>query len=334
VYLQGGPFGPAGLPRCNMQHQQYMTGEWEMIPRQCWPADNLELGEFGYAYDFERNCNDQVHLCKPGASMCGLKAPVLARWRWQSALCSLLTFSAELFSAKIGNRFVVFVGDSLMVEQFESLKALMESQITRKQDWDFFETVHGGRFQVTGAWHLVGHGNESNPSHMSHIFSPMIVPGWRSTLSKADILVMNTGHHWHRVDPQFESYHTMVENVMLAISLDFHGSDIVFRTSTWGHHDCATFSTPVKDVPNADHDPYSWLRAIYADSIWSDMAPAHLPSNINFHVVNTSLTMLRPDGHVGVMVGSSGKAWEDCLHNCLPGPADYWNWLLYNALVS
>jgi len=64
------------------------------------------------------------------------------------------------------------------------------------------------------------------------------------------------------------------------------------------------------------------------------LAPAHLPSNINFHVVNTSLTMLRPDGHVGVMVGSSGKAWEDCLHNCLPGPADYWNWLLYNALVS
>ena len=25
---------------------------------------------------------------------------------------------------------------------------------------------------------------------------------------------------------------------------------------------------------------------------------------------------------------------QDCLHNCFPGPPDYWNWLLYHTIMG
>ncbi|CAN0493741.1 unnamed protein product, partial [Ectocarpus sp. 8 AP-2014] len=37
-----------------------------------------------------------------------------------------------------------------------------------------------------------------------------------------------------------------------------------------------------------------------------------------------SPTLLRPDSHIGN---------NDCLHYCIPGPADHWALLLYNILL-
>ncbi|KAL6982004.1 protein trichome birefringence-like [Sarracenia purpurea var. burkii] len=55
----------------------------------------------------------------------------------------------------------------------------------------------------------------------------------------------------------------------------------------------------------------------------------------------THLSLLRPDGHPGVYRQfqplaevKNGKAQNDCLHWCLPGPIDSWNELIMNMLST
>ena len=48
-----------------------------------------------------------------------------------------------------------------------------------------------------------------------------------------------------------------------------------------------------------------------------------------FRVVNSSITMLRGDAHVDRKRFLNGGAFTDCLHNCWPGPPDWWNLILY-----
>lgn len=71
------------------------------------------------------------------------------------------------------------------------------------------------------------------------------------------------GHHWHRRDVRFDSYHTMVRNVLQHLKNEFTGPHIVFRTSSWGHHRC--FSHPA-------------LPAARLSSAPSAVYPAMMPS--------------------------------------------------------
>jgi len=58
-----------------------------------------------------------------------------------------------------------------------------------------------------------------------------------------------------------------------------------------------------------------------------------------FHVLDVSMFELRPDGHVSQVFHDSADPEnkfrkEDCLHYCVPGPIDTWNYLLYHHLAA
>ncbi|DBA72303.1 TPA: hypothetical protein ACH3X2_010548 [Trebouxia sp. C0005] len=330
AYLQG---GPDKLPTCDFEQQNYLIGRWELMPRDCWPANNEELANFSYAHTIMRTCNPKIHMCEVGGNACPYKTPLFSRWRWRTQQCKLKTFNAATLSQSMADKRVQFIGDSLMVEQFNSLKALLQSQNLQEPEWGWFTTGHGANFRVYGTWHLVGNGSEGSPSSLEHIFD-VNHGGWRTVLPDADVLVLNTGHHWHRVDPDFSAYRIMVKNALQLIAREFRGSHVIFRTSTWGHYHCSGVSSPLQEVIHADEDHFNWRKPISAETVWSDLASTYLPAHVQFHVINASITMLRADAHVGRLVSSDHRSVEDCLHNCLPGPADYWNWLLYNTLVA
>ena len=320
------------MPMCDFAQQDYLKGKWQLLPRECWPADNFELADIAYAFDFTRNCDVNHNLCEPGATACGYKSPLYARWEWHTQKCGLRTFNATTLSLAMTATTVQLVGDSLMVEQFQSLKALMQPVIMQ-ESWGSFRTIHGAVFRVFGTWHLLGHGNESRPAHLSSMFD-VNQGGWRATLPDADILVINTGHHWHRVDPSFASYSLMVQQTLKLVAENFRGSAVVYRTSIWGHYGCSAEIGPIQKVVLAEQDKFDWGKPLGAETVWATFADAHLPAYTEFHVVNASITMLRADGHKGRAISNSGRSFEDCLHNCLPGPADHWNWLLFNILST
>ena len=70
-----------------------------------------------------------------------------------------------------------------------------------------------------------------------------------------------------------------------------------------------------------------WMRPIQSDHQWEQTAE-ELGMSDMFRVVNSSITMLRGDAHVDRKRFLNGGAFQDCLHNCWPGPPDWWNLIL------
>lgn len=103
---------------------------------------------------------------------------------------------------------------------------------------------------------------------------------------------------------------------------------------------CAAIRAPLRNAQEAldfgslDNDPYHWMSPIFREHSWGDIA-AELGMAHQFRFVNTSMTMLRGDGHLDKQQdANSDNVFYDCLHYCMPGAPDYWNWALHNQLLS
>ena len=124
---------------------------------------------------------------------------------------------------------------------------------------------------------------------------------------------------------------------MTALKTEFKGSHLVFRTSNWGHHECQNIMHPLANVSVAlnfmENDPYQWMRPIRSEKVWSDLA-AEVGLSSKFQFNNASITLLRGDGHVDQQHTPAGAPFFDCLHNCMPGVPDFWNWLFFGAVMS
>ena len=319
-----------------MNTQDYMEGNWQRVNKQCRPHTLEELGT--YAYPYKSDCNPWAHLCTPETDVCRRKALRISRFAWYPTKCSLDTWNATKLSKELGSRTVVYAGDSISVQQFFSLKQMMAPVITNlsdpKPDWTHFNTVDGGRFRVAGTQFLVGEGMDKTENQSLHVLPDS---HWLQQAKTADILVMNTGHHWHRRDQAFENYQSMARNVLKTLQKEFKGQHIIFRTSNWGHHECQNIVHPLANLSVAlnfmENDPYQWMRPIRSEAIWYDIAK-DLGMSSKFSFNNASMTLLRGDGHVDQQHTPAGAPFFDCLHNCMPGIPDSWNWLFYNTIMG
>ena len=81
-------------------------------------------------------------------------------WSWYPELCSLEAFDAHKLSQRLGPRYVLLIGDSLMVQQFAALAAIMRQAVSDatdpQPDWEHFYTMDGGMFQLEGIQFFVG----------------------------------------------------------------------------------------------------------------------------------------------------------------------------------
>ena len=60
--------GENGLPRCDMNKQDYLVGQWKRIPRQCRPKSFDELATYAYPYVYD--CNPASHQCLAEDDIC------------------------------------------------------------------------------------------------------------------------------------------------------------------------------------------------------------------------------------------------------------------------
>ncbi|KAK9791376.1 hypothetical protein WJX73_005507 [Symbiochloris irregularis] len=151
-----------------MNEQEYLRGMWKPLRRQCAITSLEQLN--AHAYPYESDCNPAVHLCTPDLDHCATKVLKIAQYQWIPQKCNFDPFDASRLSAHVGRRRVLFVGDSIQVQQFASLRHLMRHTINADkdplpQDWHLFLTMDGGRFMVEGAQFLVGPemGEPGNP---------------------------------------------------------------------------------------------------------------------------------------------------------------------------
>ena len=161
------------------------------------------------------------------------------------------------------------------------------------------------------------------------------------------LLIVNVGAHIKTL-LQFEGTLDRFLSTIDKIESKRHYKDIImWRTSVPGHWGCQEHHSrrphktyqdyaQKRDKFYLEASTYEWhlfeplndyaIRSIEARSLQPG-AKAHIEI-LDVH----PMTILRQDGHV--MLDSNVETEPDCLHYSLPGPADWWNHLMYSNLLD
>ncbi|WOK95740.1 hypothetical protein Cni_G04447 [Canna indica] len=292
-------------------------------------------------------------------------------WRWKPYGCELSPLDARKFLNYMRNKSLVFIGDSILRNQMESLLCLL-SEVE-----EAVLVYHDKSFQ-SKTWHL--------PSYnitLGLIWAPFLIKSteaiskvdlqlyldalddtWTSQYKKYDYILLSGGQWFLKETIFWEnntivgchycqgknlkelgmdySYRKALQLVFQFMSTSDHKPVVVLRTWTPSHFEHGEWynggichrTMPFKEGQyNADP-----VDAIMRDLELEEFQEG-LKNGLRLRLLDEyHLSMLRPDGHPGPFrtfhPDLSKKPQEDCLHWCLPGPIDTWNDLLMELLVE
>ena len=373
-------FYPGSRPPCSIS-TPYAEGRWVHRPFQS-PDSVASLHEQA-RYKCGQYWSDSRVL---EHFLCGHRSKedldvttTIMQWMWVPEMCSLPQSNIQLqhliknFLSKAQGTSFVFLGDSIMEEQFISIRCLLGEHV-EKEASNYFVASSNISFTFEKNVLLINtatqrvddplrrdlpyssRGNDSLPptikskSYLQDLEKANLEdektwenstqfkssPSFGHLIRGSNVtLVFSQGSHWHG---NLDNYIMMVKDVLKYLQANFGGSRILFRAIGHGHHGCTTPGihlepkTPRKPDPQEkldvirDMSKYNWRMFPHWNDIWKYEIDALQDHRIHFMDISP-MTQRRADAHVGFR-------WEqDCLHWCLPGVIDYWNYLLFSIIT-
>ncbi|CAA0410697.1 unnamed protein product [Arabidopsis thaliana] len=293
------------------------------------------------------------------------------KYRWQPQNCNLPTFNGAQFLLKMKGKTIMFAGDSLGKNQWESLICLIVSsapstrtEMTRGLPLSTFRFLDYG---ITMSFYKAPFLVDIDAVQGKRVLKLDEISGNANAWHDADLLIFNTGHWWSHtgsmqgwdliqsgnsyyqdmdrfvamekalrtwaywVETHVDRSRTQV--LFLSISPTHDNPSDWAASSSSGSKNCYGETEPITGTAYPVSSYTDQLRSVIVEVLHGMHNPAFL-------LDITLLSSLRKDGHPSVYSGlisgsqrSRPDQSADCSHWCLPGLPDTWNQLLYTLLI-
>ncbi|KAL2508075.1 Protein PMR5 [Forsythia ovata] len=293
------------------------------------------------------------------------------KYRWKPANCEIPRFNGLDFAMKMRGKTVMFVGDSLGRNQFQSLVCMISAGIRVGSPTQIFRgeplsTVKFLEYGVTVSYYKARYLVDIDIIQGKRVLKLDDIRGNANNWRGVDVLSFNTGHWWsHKGSLQewdyMESEGRFYQDMdpLLALekglrtwgrwvdsNIDTTVTKVFFQSISPTHYDpsewnagslttsksCYGETTPMIGGGTAHPGTYSDQMKVL-ETVIRDM------NNPPYLLDITLLSEMRKDAHPSIYSGDLTPGQRanpdhsaDCSHWCLPGLPDTWNQLFYIVL--
>lgn len=278
------------------------------------------------------------------------------KYRWQPFSCNIPRFNGLVFLERMRGKKIMFVGDSLSFNMWQSLGCMIYTSAPRTKYTIFTTAIlselvfedYGVRLMLYHTTHLV----DIVSTKVGRVLKLNSIRGGKAWMGM-DVLIFNSWHWWlHTGETQpwdyvqdgRKTYKDMNTLVAFYKGLTTWGrwvnryvnpskTKVFFQGISPTHFEGKDWGAPMKSCSHQTQ-PYSGLK--YPAGIpMASVVLNKVLSRIKKPVYLLDITLLsqyRKDAHPTYYRG--GHTGLDCSHWCLPGLPDTWNQILYAALIG
>ncbi|CAH8253821.1 unnamed protein product [Arabidopsis lyrata] len=277
------------------------------------------------------------------------------KYSWQPESCTIPRFDGGAFLRKYRGKRVMFVGDSLSLNMWESLACMIHASVPNAKTTFLkrtpLSTLTFQEYGVTLHLYRTPYIVDISKEKVGRVLNLGAIEGGANAWKNMDVLVFNSWHWWtHKGQSQGWDYIRDGSSLVR----DMNRLDAFYKgLSTWARwvdQNVDTTKTRVffQGISPTHYEGREWneprkscsgqMQPLGGSSYPSGQPPS---AGVVSKVLNsmkkpvtlldiTTLSQLRKDAHPSSYGGDGGT---DCSHWCLPGLPDTWNQLLYAALT-